>query len=316
MREIILDTETTGLDLDQGDRLVEIGCLELEDLLPTGKTFQTYLNPKTKMSLRAKEITGLEDSFLAKQPYFQEQVDGFLDFIGGDRLVIHNAPFDVGFINYELENCSRPILSMERITDTLLLARAKFPGRQNNLDALCRHFNIDNKNRSLHSALTDCKLLARVYLELKGGRQPDLIFQEDSSTTQKNLTTIPKDKTIRTNPTTISTNNTIQTDPNIHNREQTTHPANQETSQYPNKTSHKQDLQHTQHIKGAKIRKNPLENKSTKTPIMALGDKQTSQNQGSKNLIMRQLSEKDIKAHRLFLDDFQVSMLWDRQNIK
>lgn len=173
MREIILDTETTGLDPAAGDRIVEIACLELVNHLPTGRTFQRYLNPEREVSAGALEVHGLSDAFLAEQPRFADIVDEFLAFIGDATLVIHNAEFDVGFLNAELARCGRPPLQ-GKVIDTLQMARQKFPGAQASLDALCRRFSIDNSARSKHGALLDSELLAEVYLELVGGRQVGL----------------------------------------------------------------------------------------------------------------------------------------------
>jgi len=173
MREIILDTETTGLDAGGGDRIVEIACLELENRIPTGTHFQRYINPARDMPEGAFRIHGLSTDFLAGHPVFAKLVDDFLAFIADDPLVIHNAEFDLRFLNAELKRLDRPALA-NRAIDTVVLARRKFPGAQVNLDALCRRFEIDNSARSLHGALLDCELLAEVYLELSGGRQPGL----------------------------------------------------------------------------------------------------------------------------------------------
>jgi DNA polymerase-3 subunit epsilon len=171
MREIILDTETTGLDAASGDRIVEIACLELENRIPTGSHFQRYINPERDMPEGAFRIHGLSTDFLAGHPVFAKLVDDFLAFIADDPLVIHNAEFDLRFVNAELKRLDRPSLA-NRAIDTVALARRKFPGAQVNLDALCRRFEIDNSARDLHGALLDCELLAEVYLELSGGRQP------------------------------------------------------------------------------------------------------------------------------------------------
>ncbi len=181
MREIVLDTETTGLDPGSGHRLVEIGCLELVNHVPTGKTFQSYVNPEREMPEEAFKIHGLSAEFLARQPVFAAVVDDFLEFVGEAPLVIHNADFDLGFLNAELARLGRPALPDERATDTVALARRKFPGSPANLDALCRRFNIDNSTRDLHGALLDAQLLAEVYLELVGGRQPGLGLAADGA---------------------------------------------------------------------------------------------------------------------------------------
>lgn len=174
VREIVLDTETTGLEPAEGHRLVEIGCLELENHLPTGKTFHTYLNPLRDVPAEASRVHGLTTEFLKKHPVFTEKVGEFLDFIGEDTLVIHNAEFDMKFINAELKTSGFPSLSMKRVIDTLPMARLKFPGQPANLDALCRRFKVDNSERKFHGALLDAELLAEVYLELMGGRQHGL----------------------------------------------------------------------------------------------------------------------------------------------
>jgi len=174
MREIVLDTETTGLDPLKGHRVVEIGCVELENHIPTGKVFHTYLNPERDMPSEASMVHGLTDDFLANQPVFAEKTEEFLTFIGDTQLIIHNASFDMGFINAELARCGYKRLPMERAVDTVMMARKMFPGAPASLDALCKRFNIDISGRKLHGALLDAELLADVYLELRGGRQPDL----------------------------------------------------------------------------------------------------------------------------------------------
>src|SRR5690606_20430791 len=162
MREIILDTETTGLDPLKGDRLVEIGCVELINHLPTGRTWHTFINPQREVPLEAFEVHGLSTDFLADKPLFQEVCDPFLEFIGDAPLIIHNGVFDMGFLNAELRRLSRPALPMERLVCTLEMARKKFSGGQNSLDALCRRFGIDLSVRTKHGALVDCELLAEV----------------------------------------------------------------------------------------------------------------------------------------------------------
>lgn len=178
-REIVLDTETTGLDPFKGHRVVEIGCVELVNCLPTGREFHCYLNPERAMAPEAFAVHGLSTEFLAQFQTFSQRVDEFLEFIKGGRLVIHNASFDLKFLNAELswlglESLSNPVV------DTLLVARKKFPGSPANLDALCRRFGVDHKSRDKHGALLDAQLLAQVYLELLGGRQPTLGFENDS----------------------------------------------------------------------------------------------------------------------------------------
>lgn len=175
MREIVLDTETTGLDPETGDRVVEIGCLELINHVPTGRTLHHYMNPERDMPEGAFAVHGLSAEFLSGYPLFGELVDEILEFLGDATLIIHNAKFDMRFLNKELELAGRPPLPMDRALDTVALARRKYPGAQVSLDALCRRFEIDNSNRELHGALIDADLLASVYLELIGGRQPDLM---------------------------------------------------------------------------------------------------------------------------------------------
>ncbi|MEB3701431.1 DNA polymerase III subunit epsilon [Candidatus Bealeia paramacronuclearis] len=184
MREIVLDTETTGLDpgktKESGHRLVEIGCLELDNLIPTGRVFHCYINPERDMPAEAQAIHGLSGSFLSQHPIFEKHVDSFLDFIGDAPLVIHNASFDMKFLNAELGWHGREILPMTRALDTLKLARSLFPGAPASLDALCKRFEIDLSGREKHGALLDAELLAQVYLELKGGRQPGFSFASAS----------------------------------------------------------------------------------------------------------------------------------------
>ncbi|TAL37166.1 MAG: DNA polymerase III subunit epsilon [Alphaproteobacteria bacterium] len=174
MREIILDTETTGMEPAEGHRLVEIGCLELMNHLPTGRHFQCYLNPQRDVPPDAARIHGLTTEFLKDKPLFTEKVDEFIEFIGDAALVIHNAEFDMKFINAELKGAGFKPLPMSRVIDTLPMARQKFPGQPANLDALCRRFKVDNSERKLHGALLDAELLSEVYLELMGGRQHGL----------------------------------------------------------------------------------------------------------------------------------------------
>lgn len=176
MREIALDTETTGLAFKNGDRLVEIGCVELINHLPTGEVYHQYINPEVPMPREAQEVHGLGDEFLSDKPGFLEIVDAFLGFVGEAPLIIHNASFDMGFINSELVRIKREPLPNSQAIDTVLMARKKFPGSPVSLDALCRRFEIDNSARTLHGALLDAELLAEVYLELIGGRQPALVL--------------------------------------------------------------------------------------------------------------------------------------------
>jgi DNA polymerase-3 subunit epsilon len=172
-REIVLDTETTGLDPAEGHRVVEIGAVELSGHVPTGAVFHRYLNPERPMPPEAQAIHGLDDAFLADKPRFAEVAADFLAFVGDARLVIHNAAFDLKFLNAELARIGAARLTADRAIDTAAVARGKFPGSPVNLDALCRRFNVDNSGREKHGALLDSELLAEVYLELIGGRQPD-----------------------------------------------------------------------------------------------------------------------------------------------
>lgn len=172
-REIVLDTETTGLSPATGDRIVEIGCVELINHIPTGKHLHLYLNPERSMPEDAFRVHGLSDEFLRDKPRFAEKADAFLDFVQDATLVIHNAPFDMGFLNAELERVRRPSLRNE-VIDTVMVARERHPGARVSLDALCKHYGIDNSRRTLHGALLDAEILAEVYLELIGGRQVGL----------------------------------------------------------------------------------------------------------------------------------------------
>lgn len=173
MREIVLDTETTGFEPAEGHRIVEIGAVELFNHLPTGRTYHQYINPERPMPKEAFEVHGLGDDFLRDKPIFTMVGQAFLDFIGESQLVIHNAAFDMKFLNHELERAGLPTLPFARATDTLLIARQKYPGSPASLDALCRRFGVDNSAREKHGALLDSEILAEVYLELVGGRQPD-----------------------------------------------------------------------------------------------------------------------------------------------
>jgi DNA polymerase-3 subunit epsilon len=177
MREIVLDTETTGLDPAAGHRVVEVAGLELLHHIPTGRTFREYINPERDMPVEAERIHGLSADFLKDKPLFAAVAPGFLDFIGDAKLVIHNAAFDMKFLNAELRRAGLDILAPNRAIDTVALARQRFPGAQVSLDALCRRFEIDNSARTFHGALLDCELLAEVYLELCGGRQPGLVLE-------------------------------------------------------------------------------------------------------------------------------------------
>jgi len=173
MREIVLDTETTGFEPNEGDRIVEIGAVELNGHMPTGRVYHQYINPQRSMPQSAFEVHGLGDDFLRDKPLFRDIAQAFLDFVGDAKLVIHNAAFDMKFLNAELGWCEKPLLPMDQALDTLAIARRKFPGSPASLDALCRRFGIDNSAREKHGALLDSEILAEVYLELIGGRQPD-----------------------------------------------------------------------------------------------------------------------------------------------
>ena len=181
MREIVLDTETTGIDPSQGHRIIEIGALEMVNQTPSGERLHIYINPEREIDAGAVAIHGLTNEFLGDKPVFADIVDEFMAFIGDSMMVIHNAPFDMGFINAELSRLGRPTLPMSRATDTLTMARRKFPGAQANLNALCRRFEIDNSHRDLHGALVDADLLASVYIELLGGRQPNLSLEPETA---------------------------------------------------------------------------------------------------------------------------------------
>ena len=183
MKEVVLDTETTGISVRDGHRIVEIGCIELENLVPTKKTFHCYLNPETKVSEKALEVHGYTDDFLSKQIKFIEIADKFLDFINGKRLVIHNAEFDLSHLNNELNLIGKSKIKNE-VVDTLALARDKFPGSPINLDALCKRYSIDNTKRTKHTALIDCDLLAKVYINLLDQKEPRLDFKNSENFAQ------------------------------------------------------------------------------------------------------------------------------------
>jgi DNA polymerase-3 subunit epsilon len=182
MREVVLDTETTGLDPAAGHRVVEIGCIELVNMVATGRSLQLYLNPEMPMPAGAQEVHGLTDEFLADKPLFADKADELLEFLGDAQLVIHNAQFDLGFLNAELERAGKSALANDYV-DTVSLARRKFPGQRASLDALCERFDIDNTRRTKHGALLDSELLAEVYLELSGGRQRDLGLAPEMAST-------------------------------------------------------------------------------------------------------------------------------------
>ena len=182
IREIALDTETTGLRPEEGHRVVELGCVELLNHIPTGRSLQLYFNPERPMDAGATRVSGITDDMLRGKPKFAEQAQIFLDFIGDAPLVIHNAAFDMGFLNAELTRAGRDLLLPERAIDTVLIARRKFPGSPASLDALCKRFGIDLSERVTHGALLDAGLLAQVYLELCGGRQPGLVLALETAT--------------------------------------------------------------------------------------------------------------------------------------
>lgn len=194
MREVVLDTETTGFDPETGDRIVEIGAVELMGHVATGKTYHQYINPERAMPDDAFQVHGLGDDFLRDKPKFAAIGRAFLDFIGDAKLVIHNAAFDIKFLNAELKWMNLPQIPWEQAIDTLAIARKRFPGSPASLDALCRRFNIDNASRTLHGALLDSEILAEVYLELIGGRQPDfaLSTQPDRTTGVTQIDWAPK----------------------------------------------------------------------------------------------------------------------------
>ncbi len=186
MKEIVLDTETTGLSVKEGHRIVEIGCIELENLIPTNNVFHCYLNPERKVSESALKVHGYTDDFLSKKKKFIDIADQFLEFIAEKKIIIHNAEFDIGHLNNELSLINRKTISEENVIDTLELARNKFPGSSISLDALCKRYRVDNSRRKKHSALIDCELLSKVYINLIDQKEP--IFQFNKNI-KKNITT-------------------------------------------------------------------------------------------------------------------------------
>ncbi len=186
MKEIVLDTETTGLSVKEGHRIVEIGCIELDNLIPTGNEFHYYINPERKVSEKALEVHGYTDEFLLDKQKFSEIVDEFSNFIKDKKLIIHNAEFDLSHLNNELKLIGRKKIENE-IVDTLILARNKFPGSSISLDALCKRYRIDNSKRTKHTALIDCNLLAKVYINLTGQKEPTLNFQSHDSEGQDDI---------------------------------------------------------------------------------------------------------------------------------
>ena len=187
MKEIVLDTETTGLSVKDGHRIVEIGCIELENLIPTKKIFHCYLNPERKVSQSALDVHGHTDEFLANKQKFEEIADDFLKFIEGKKIVIHNAEFDIAHLNNELSLVNKEKIQKENVIDTLEIARNKFPGSGNSLDALCKRFRVDNSRRVKHTAILDCELLSRVYINLLDQKEPIFEFKNEKGKTEKNL---------------------------------------------------------------------------------------------------------------------------------
>ena len=198
MREIIFDTETTGLNPAGGDRMVEIGCIELYNRVETGRTFHAYFNPERPMPSEAEAVHGLSDTFLSDKPRFADKVEELLEFIGDSPLIAHNASFDFGFLNHELQRCARDPVCMSRMVDTLLLARSRHPGAKHSLDALCTRFGVDRSQRVRHGALLDAQLLAQVYVELTGGRQIGLSLSVTTTTSDVAATaTTQIERTVR-----------------------------------------------------------------------------------------------------------------------
>lgn len=189
MREIVFDTETTGLDPHSGDRMVEIGCIELVNRVPTGRTFHAYFNPDRTMPLAAEQVHGLSDAFLADKKRFHEHCEELLEFLEDSPLVAHNAQFDFGFLNFEFGSCGHPEVGIERMIDTLAIARRRHPGAKHSLDALCTRYGVDRSHRVRHGALLDAELLAQVYVELTGGRQIGLELAGASVQVTVELTT-------------------------------------------------------------------------------------------------------------------------------
>ena len=196
MKEVVLDTETTGLSVSDGHRIVEIGCIELENLIPTNNFFHCYLNPQRKVSETALKVHGYTDKFLSDKKKFKDVVDDFLSFIDGKKIIIHNANFDLGFLNGELAAANKKQINKNMVIDSLDIARNKFPGTSNSLDALCKRFNVDNSRRTKHTALIDCQLLKEVYINLVDQKEPKLDFKtnevlvkqiKDSSSLKKHL---------------------------------------------------------------------------------------------------------------------------------
>ena len=186
MNEIFLDTETTGLSSKDGDRILEIACIETKDLIPTNKIFHKLINPERKVSQEAFKVHGFSNDFLQDKPKFEEIAEELLEFIDGKKLIIHNAPFDIGFLNSELKKINKKVIDIKRVDDTLTLARSKFPASSNSLDNLCKRFNIDISRRTKHNALLDCELLREVYINLVGQKEPSLSFSVNDSPEENN----------------------------------------------------------------------------------------------------------------------------------
>ena len=186
MNEIFLDTETTGLSTKDGDRILEIACIETKDLIPTKKIFHKLINPERKVSQEAFKVHGFSNEFLQDKQKFKEIAEELLEFIDGKKLIIHNAPFDIGFLNSELKKINRKIIDIKKVDDTLSLARSKFPASSNSLDNLCKRFNIDISRRTKHNALLDCELLREVYINLVGQKEPSLSFSVNDSPKENN----------------------------------------------------------------------------------------------------------------------------------
>ncbi len=201
LREIVFDTETTGLSPENGDKLVEIGAVELINHIPTGKTYHQYINPERNVPEEVVAVHGLTEDFLKNYPVFADIAQDFVDFVGDDGLLVaHNASFDIKFINYELRKIGKKEYSWDKVVDTLEIARQKFPGSKNNLDALCKRFNIDNSHRTKHGALLDAELLADVYLELLGGAEPSMLQNSDimnSAKTMENIKSFTPERKMR-----------------------------------------------------------------------------------------------------------------------
>ena len=218
MRELVLDTETTGLDHENGDRIVEVGVIELNNYVTTGKYLHFYINPEKKSDPKAEKIHGLTTEFLSDKPKFVDIAETLIDFIGDNKVIIHNAPFDLGFLNAEFSKCDMKKLKEEQVIDTLIISRKKYPGQSVSLDALCRRFNIDLTTREKHGALLDAKLLSQVYLELMGGNQTSLEFNNSVFNNLKDKEVILKDLHNRYSDNKIRLINNIKLDQQDYNK--------------------------------------------------------------------------------------------------